>query len=766
MARQLQNLEFNSFVKGFITEAGPLTFPENATVDEQNFVLNKDGSRNRRLGMDYEPSYQEKVLTSYPSLEGLVTQTYVWRNAGGDNKKEVLVVQIGKTLFFHDNSLETISSTTLAEFSGVSQDYVPASFATINGILVVATGNYEMTAFELVNGVISKTNYNLLVRDLFGVADIDPVTQKDLRQGQGLAVRPSGLSITDRHKYNLRNQSFSTPRRGDSTLTVDPILYFLQKVGAYPSNADSVNYAFYPDAQNTENRLIERFFPKDLADNPPGNFEATKGTFIIDVLRRGQSRREALTQLHDTYPRLSFPNLVIPDDYTETGATVVKEFAGRVFYAGFQDEVINGDKHSPRLGNHVLFSQVVKNTSDLSKCYQEADPTSNVFSDIVATDGGLVRIEGAFNIQQMEVVNNTLVVFAQNGVWSISGGSEYGFEATNYRVDKISDHGIVNRHTVVNVDNSLAYWGVSGIYTVGPDQYGRMAAQNITSATIQTFYDNIPVNEKASAKGVYDSYRRQVRWLYNTSLVSDEQPTELVLDVGLGAFYLSKIGNGVLPKPVSLFRTPAFQEGVINEPVTVFAEPVTAGGEPVTVLRLVQKPVLSEIKYLVLTRLVPLQYTFAYYRDLTFVDWKSSDGVGVDASAYMVTGWTTLNETQRDKSSPYIHFHFRKSERGFEDVAGDLVPINPSSCLVQAQWEWTNSAKAGRWSNPFQAYRHSRFYMPTGVEDKFDDGNTVVSTKNKLRGYGKSLSLKISTEPLKDCQILGWSQLVAVETNV
>jgi hypothetical protein len=44
--------QYNTFVKGLVTEAGPLTYPENASLDEENFVLNRDGSRQRRLGMD------------------------------------------------------------------------------------------------------------------------------------------------------------------------------------------------------------------------------------------------------------------------------------------------------------------------------------------------------------------------------------------------------------------------------------------------------------------------------------------------------------------------------------------------------------------------------------------------------------------------------------------------------------------------------------------------------------------------------------------
>lgn len=51
MARQQAQAEINNFVGGLVTEASPLTFPENASLDEKNFVLNRDGSRRRRLGM-------------------------------------------------------------------------------------------------------------------------------------------------------------------------------------------------------------------------------------------------------------------------------------------------------------------------------------------------------------------------------------------------------------------------------------------------------------------------------------------------------------------------------------------------------------------------------------------------------------------------------------------------------------------------------------------------------------------------------------------
>lgn len=769
MSRQQLTQEFNSFVKGLITEAGPLTFPENASLDERNFILNKDGSRKRRLGMDTELAGVGELVFNASNRQGLVTQAYAWKNVGGNTNKTFIVCQVGSSLLFYDTATGTLSDSLIQEDTGVVEDYEYASFASVNGMLIVANGGTSLQLYRYEDGVLSRSYYRLKIRDFFGL-DVN-ISGVDYREGNNVYKRYSGATITPELEYNLRNQSWGTPRRVENlTLATDPITGFYNRVLSWPSHADTVNAALYADPNNSENRLIERFFPRDLSDNPPSTGHAATGNFVIDALNRGASRSEVYWQMMANYPALTvYGGFAYNEDYTSQGAKAVKEFSGRVFYAGFSDEVVGGDRHSPRLGSYVMFSQLVKSQDDFSKCYQEANPTSPDLSDIVSTDGGFIRVEGAYNIQAMEVLNNSLIIFAQNGIWAISGGSDYGFDATNYKVDKISERGILAPKSVVNADNTIMFWGSSGIFAVQPSETGGISLTNLTSATIQSFYDSISAEEKLNCKAIYDSYKRQVRWLYSTDLSTDVDTKELVLDIGLGAFYPSVIDVTVGPRVVAPLVTPPFTEGLLVETITVAGADVTVLGVDVTLTRSVLKTALSEVKYLTVinSTLSAIELGFSLYKDQTFSDWKLYDGTGKDAYAYVITGYTTLNETQREKTNPYITFYFNKSEKGFElTEAGEMVVINPSSCLVQSQWDWADSANSNKWGRTFQAYRQRRVYFPTGLDDLYEDGNRVVITKNKLRGHGRALSLKLSTEPTKDCQILGWSQLVTVESNV
>jgi hypothetical protein len=796
VARQNNPLEFNNFLGGLITEAGPLNFPENASLDELNFNLFKDGSRKRRLGMDYEDSAQFiQFPNAGPAFNFEVAiSAYLWSDAAANGSNNIAVVQVGTQLKFFNTSSVPTSSGEIDSYTHPLPIRSRLSYATIDGLLVVVgTGYKEVLVFEYDQDAeqVLESEVNLEVRDFWGIEDIDPDTGVDLRQGSGLSRRPD--TLTDAHIYNLRNQSWAPPRRdGNNEFLVDPIGAFRgqelqysgglipvpieRTSGLYPSHRDSVNQALFPDANDGDDRTGDRFWPLHVLTNPESLGEAPRGHFIIDLMDRAESRLNALNDLSERYSTDGITTLIvyevddIPSDSTFNGPTCVESFAGRVFYAGFDNRGNGGDNYSPKLASYVSFSQVIESKSSLGRCYQLADPTSPYDSEIVDTDGGIVRIDGAERIVALRAVGRSLLVFATNGVWKIDGGTETGFAATNYEVVKVSDSGTESANSIVPVENSVLYWSTNGIYAIGANEVGDLSAQNISAQTIQTVFHNIPFEDRVSCTGAYDSIDRKVRWVYGNRLGSLEQPRELVFDVDLRAFYLSEIHRPFATEhfPAAMIETPAFRVGEVSEDVVVGTEVVTVGAEDVIITVKDPRDSVRELAYITITDFTPTPtMTFSTYRDGNFEDWSSNMTIGgVDAPAFLLTGYVPGQDFQRRKQVPYITTHMKRTETGMELVDGDLVPANQSSCLMSARWDWSNSASSGKWTTPRQIYRYRRPYVPVDINDPYDNGFETVVSKNKLRGSGRVVSLKFETEPGKDCILYGWSAILGISGNV
>lgn len=765
MARQTAVKEINSFSKGIITEASPLTFPDNASIDEENLQINNDGSRKRRYGMDYEPNYAV-VSTSQPITDDLAFSSYIWKSPGGFSEREFIVTQTGTQISIFDATSRPISGGLIYTTEIGGSRATRFSISSVDGILVIASNQANILTYDWNGTSIVPASGRLKLRDFFGVEDI--VGGVNLLQGTGVSTRPTALS--QNHIYNLRNQTFAYPRyRGDgpdAETPTCPIYSFYQEDAKFPANSDNVIVYLYANANDSDDRNTRRYFQKDNVQNPLGTNRAPTGAFIIDALARGPSRLSEIQRLYNEYPELQYPVTTLPSDTTPDGAKVVSSFAGRMWFGGFSSRIDGGDSQSPRMTSFILFSQLVKNVADIYKCYQEGDPTSSETPDLVDTDGGFIRLDGAYNIQTMVNVGDALMVIAENGVWRITGGSGYGFKATDYLTNKITEHGCTAPDSIIVVDNTVMYWSDDGIYHLAPNQYGDWTSTNLTTNTIQNLFDSIDSITKSKVQGIFDSYQRKARWLYNTSLSSVGDVKELILDVNLGAFYKFSIKQPTgssYPRPVSMVKVPPFTIG--NDAVGVITlagdSVITASSDTVSVITATRTSSTSEIMYLTATPPVAgnTRFTFSYYYNTDFKDWKTYDGVGVDAAGFILTGWTGFGDFQRQKQIPYLTVYSIKTETGFTE---DFVPINSSSVKVQSQWAWTNSAEAGKWNPPFQAYRHNRYWTPSSSGDAFDDGEYVIHTRNKLRGRGNVVSLLFSTEPSYDFHLLGWSYLIGI----
>ena len=144
MPQSLSQKAVNNFVKGLITEAAELTFPDGASVDELNCDLRRDCTRRRRLGVSFEDSY---TPSSFTLSDTELLTTGEWVNVGGNAELEFLVMQKGSNLYFYNkadlpysNQIETNSiDLTTYEYTGsAGAETVKCQFTSLKGNLVVS----------------------------------------------------------------------------------------------------------------------------------------------------------------------------------------------------------------------------------------------------------------------------------------------------------------------------------------------------------------------------------------------------------------------------------------------------------------------------------------------------------------------------------------------------------------------------------------------------------------------------------------------------
>ena len=782
MATKQIPAEITNFIKGLITDVNPMTFPEGASLDEQNMLINLDGTRSRRLGMDFEVNWSGISTGPINILDGEYKyNSYKWANAAGIPNLNFAVFQINNYIAIYNTNEASLSQAGPIFTHTFTEDVDIISFSSVDGILVAATGAKSIYSFEYdeATNTITMDSFRLLIRDMFGVEDI--IDGINYREGSNVSKRPK--SITQTHMYNLRNQTFGYPRLGGLPfyeIIVDPIGYFNDySVTTYPSNADSVLDALYPNTESPIDPITDRFNPKELTSNPPGTVEAPRGFFIIDAIDRGTSRLAEIDKLYDQKQTLQgrFKTTTLPADSSVKGATALAQFAGRMFYAGFSSEVVDGDEHSPRLGSYVLFSKLIDSAADLKACYQQGDPTSKNYSELLATDGGFIRLDGAYNIVALVPVSQGLIALAENGIWLISGEDRGQFKATSYATSKLSSTGCNCKTSVVRMGDSVWYWSTEGIFSVEPNQFGDLVATNKARGRIQKFFDTIPELTKKRSVGFVDTYDRTIRWIYNNQ-PDDYYTMELVYNIDFDAFTKNKLvkpdieGPSNVPIVAVPVTVPPFSYTTVVDPVFVGYDPViiTVDGSDVAVGNTTRATATTvrETKYMFIITVntdTGVQYTFGTYSDVLHTDWASWWN-NADAEAYLITGWSSGGDYQRRKQLPFLTMHFYKTEDGFTESGNDFVVSNPSSCLMQTQWDWSNHENSGKWSQPYQTYRFKRHYIPNDVSDTFNNGFYTVETRNKLRGSGKVLSIVFRSEPQKHMSIIGWSLVMEIANGV
>jgi hypothetical protein len=208
MAKPGQRSDVNNFIGGLVTEASVLNFPANASADEQNFELDRTGLRTRRLGMNFEPDFEN--IVAGPTSVGIVSagfNTFRWESVGGDPNTNYAVIQVDQRLNFFDLSKNAITEggTNGVMDLTVFPVGVRYSFASVEGYLVVVAGaeqfaiisrNFVANTLFVTYGVLKRCS-SLSMRMTLRLVLLSPIRSTittfriNLGASQGKALRMS-----------------------------------------------------------------------------------------------------------------------------------------------------------------------------------------------------------------------------------------------------------------------------------------------------------------------------------------------------------------------------------------------------------------------------------------------------------------------------------------------------------------------------------------------------------------------------------------------
>lgn len=592
-----EKLYFN-FVGGLNTEGSAINNPENTADVLENFVLELNGRLRKRPGLSVTGT---KIAPPQTTITTPVTSVHRWLSLIKGVKADFFVIQVADLLTvisLAGNTVTTIGAVSISTYkraTSLSVGSKKISATSGKGYLYVASP--EIYPFYMVydpdTNSITSTKIDLLIRDFYGKDD-------------GLKVAELPSTLSPEHEYNLYNQGWTgdniseyyteksvypsnaqiwyygrreIPDKNEPYLAFRPNALEQQAFGNSPApkghfilnildgsiaakdsalwkwimEIDSVtlvtiyeNTAGYSKVKwRRQQRLASVLVGDKYVIHGTGyegivievgiedgeNYAIVEAQMAIPAeIVLGETRDAMLyrqTSFAGSGNYSLFPQATVP--------SIVAFYSGRSWYAGASTRFWS---------NALFFSQVQDDPKKIGLCYQDADPTSEHISDLIATDGGVVFVDNAIEIMAMMPWASSLVIFASNGVWELSGATDSGFKATNFRISRISDFGAVSPSAILSTGSGFVYWSHSGIYTLNrEDISGQLQASSLSQTTVQRLYSALSADQRVYAKSFFDEVNKILYWMYNDSSVLDTDDKRnsfnkvLVLDTRLPAFY-------------------------------------------------------------------------------------------------------------------------------------------------------------------------------------------------------------------------------------
>lgn len=785
MPRAFTTKHQTSFLNGVVDSGNEFNAPENALVSAMNVVLSKDGILQTRAALsssagilvasvpggatqyghpalyEWESTISPAVYNSLkmvsvgtgvcayaeppdggvPEYKDSFSLTATW---GGANNPMAFTDHAGKLLIAHPATLPAIVSSSASgsnvlltplsftpkekDFYGIDDGYttgynplpttisnnVNSSSAGTAGqkvrgltsgreaILLNDVGNFSTGTYNVMY-LVDGTDFQVgeTVRNLATGNDLFVVSSVNLRDG-----------LTRAHLYNLNNQGW----------TNSIIQNYAISRGRYPNNAQV--WSAGRDANNN-------FSPAELDKLDFGETPAPKGSITLEILNHERSVVDPVSG--------ATINFSVQQVSSSFGG--IASYANRVWLFGGSD----------RLEGKVFYSQDLTNTTFVpgassflfDKFYPVNDVTSEYLNDTYPTDGGSITIEGSGKIHGGVVIGLSLVIFAANGVWEISGaGDGRSFDAQSVSLRKVTTHGVASGAGIIPVGDAAVYMAKTGVFQINTDQFGSVSATDIGRTRIDSLWDG---NTKLKdAIGTFDRNNRRAVWhgyspdapeLNFPSIPPGDRRGGLVLDLANGGFFPQDYGFDSRLTP-------------------------TAWYSPVGVVNSVGESWVACTRYS-----AGWGVFFMKYDDLGTHDWDvpATDTDGF--SAHFETWPEHLGAPNLDKAVETFSAFFRRTEQKWvDDGAGGVKLDYPSGCQVTAKFGWTDPWHK-TWTDPQQGYVFSQGTISPGIGEDVRNGRSVVETKLQFRGTEPSVSFRFEKEPGKVFQFLGYSVGYSAEST-
>lgn len=784
MPNQVLSSVENNFTKGLITESTGLNFPENAATNADNCEFTLIGDVKRRQGITYEAN------NSFLPVDrtGSAMNTYKWNNVGGDGVTQIVVLQVGFSLYFYRADIATLTSPLSTQillatirvdsFAVTQPTFDPTAecqFTDGNGYLFVY--HPSCTPFYCVFNANAISVFPIVVkiRDFTGVKDNIPFD-----------FRP--YTLIDEHKYNLVNQGWVSGNpwaavavAGSNTINPGSQSFTVAAGIVGVTNGQTVSIIFTPGGGSgagagglVMSGTVTSYSGTTLVINVTSVnpiFAGTTPTGSYTIIPSGTGYINSWQTAVGNYPSNSdvwwyFKNSSGVFDPATTvnnvtlaagkaprghfileafnqnrnivsglpALTVVSTtvrpktgtwFQGRVWFTGVNaQQPAIGDADSYSWTENIYFSQTVQTPDDFGNCYQVNDPTSETLFGLLPTDGGVIRIQGCGGIYKLFPLQNALLIFAANGVWYLTGSQGIGFSANDYTIVKLSSVQSISSTSFVDVQGLPMFWNEEGIYKVEPAKQG---TQLLNSPLHVNPLEVTPITVGTILdfyNSIPPSSKRYVRGAYH--------PIDYVVQWVYRDTESIDVRGRYTYNKILNYNT-------VNNAFFPYTLGTTNTTNSINGIIYLSSPTGSPafstpsptLKYVASAGSI---ISFAEERDTTYKDWVIND-----YTSTFTTGYKLHGQGQRRIQIPFIYMYLRNNA--------------PSSYKIQSIWDYAISGNSGRWSTLQQI-------------NNFNPNFGVIIRRHKLRGQGLVLQIKVSSSSGMPFDIMGWSIYETQNTSV